>query len=88
MIKTIEGGITCPSVPEAVMIPVASVVSYLFLNIAGKEISPIAITVAPTIPVVAASNPPTKTTDTPKPPGILPNNCPIVMSNSSAILDL
>ena len=36
--------------------------------------SPIAITVAPTIPVVAANKPPTKTTETPKPPGILPNN--------------
>ncbi len=39
----------------------------------GREMSPIAITVAPTIPVVAANKPPTKTTETPKPPRILPN---------------
>ena len=40
----------------------------------GKEISPIAITVAPTIPVVAANSAPTKITEIPSPPGIGPNN--------------
>ena len=49
-------------------------VEYLFLNIAGREIKPIATTVAPTIPVVAASKAPTKTTDIPKPPLTGPNN--------------
>ena len=53
----------------------------------GREINPIAITVAPTIPVVAASNAPTKITEIPNPPGMGPNNCPIVTSRSSAILD-
>ena len=53
----------------------------------GKEISPIAITVAPTIPVVAASNAPTKITEIPSPPGIGPNSCPIVTKRSSAIFD-
>jgi hypothetical protein len=53
----------------------------------GREINPIAITVAPTIPVVAASNAPTKITEIPNPPGIGPNNCPIVTKRSSAILD-
>ena len=33
-----------------------------------------AITVAPTIPVVAASSAPTKITEIPNPPGIGPNN--------------
>ncbi len=46
-----------------------------------------AITVAPTIPVVAASNPPTRTTEIPSPPGALPKSFPIVISRSSAILE-
>ena len=53
----------------------------------GNDINPIAITVAPTIPVVAASNAPTKITDIPRPPGMGPNNCPIVTKRSSAIFD-
>ena len=53
----------------------------------GKEISPMAITVAPTIPVVAANKPPTKTTEIPSPPGILPNSWPIVFNKSSAIFE-
>ena len=54
--------------------PLAKDLSYLLLSIAGKEIKPIAITVAPTMPVVAASNAPTKTTEIPRPPGIGPNS--------------
>ena len=53
----------------------------------GSEISPIATTVAPTIPVVAASRAPTKTTAMPSPPGIGPNNWAMVTSRSSATLD-
>ena len=53
----------------------------------GKEINPIAITVAPTIPVVAASNAPTKITEIPRPPGIGPKSWPIVTKRSSAIFD-
>ena len=60
----------------------------MLLSIAGKEINPIAITVAPTIPVVAANNAPTKITDIPNPPGIGPKSCPIVTNKSSAIFDL
>jgi len=67
--------------------PLAKDLSYLLLSIAGKEIKPIAITVAPTMPVVAASNAPTKTTEIPRPPGIGPNSCPIVTNKSSAILE-
>ena len=74
MINTIEGGIICPSVPEAAIVPVARPCEYLFFNIAGNEINPIATTVAPTIPVVAASNAPTKTTDIPRPPLTLPKS--------------
>ena len=44
-------------------------------------------TVAPTIPVEAASMVATRTVDKPNPPRILPNSTPIVVSNSSAILD-
>ena len=54
---------------------------------AGSDISPIATTVAPTIPVVAARSAPTKMTETPKPPGIGPNSCAIRTSRSSAIFD-
>ena len=60
IIKTIDGGIICPSVPDEQTIPLARLLSYLLFNIVGNEIKPIAITVAPTIPVVAASNAPTK----------------------------
>ena len=59
----------------------------MFLIIAGNEIKPIATTVAPTIPVVAANNAPTKTTDIPSPPRTGPNNPAIVISKSSAIFE-
>ena len=80
-----DGGIICPSVPDAHTVPAARVCEYLCRNIAGSEISPIAMTVAPTMPVVAASNAPTKTTEIPSPPGIGPNNCAIVTNRSSAM---
>ena len=85
MMRTMEGGIICPSVPDAQTVPVARVWEYLCRSIAGREIKPIAITVAPTMPVVAASNAPTNTTEIPSPPGIGPNNCAIVTNRSSAI---
>ena len=50
--------------------------------------SPIAMTVAPTMPVVAASSAPTKTTEIPNPPGTGPNIRAIATSRSSAIRDL
>ena len=56
-------------------------------SIAGSEMSPIAMTVAPTMPVVAASSAPTKTTEIPSPPGIGPNIRAIATSRSSAIRD-
>ncbi len=46
-----------------------------------------ATTVAPTMPVVAASRAPTKTTEMPRPPGIGPNSCAMVTSRSSAIFE-
>jgi hypothetical protein len=46
-----------------------------------------ATTVAPTMPVVAASSAPTNTTDIPRPPGIGPNSWAMVTSRSSAILE-
>ena len=39
------------------------------------------------MPVVAANNAPTKITEIPNPPGIGPNNCPILINRSSAIFD-
>ena len=49
--------------------------------------SPIATTVAPTIPVVAANKAPTNTTETPKPPLTGPNKFAIVNNKSSAIFE-
>jgi hypothetical protein len=46
-----------------------------------------ATTVAPTMPVVAASSAPTNTTEMPRPPGTGPNNCAMVTSRSSAIFE-
>jgi hypothetical protein len=56
-------------------------------SIAGSEIRPMATTVAPTIPVVAASSPPTNTTDMPRPPRTGPNSWAMVTSRSSAMRD-
>ena len=39
------------------------------------------------MPVVAANNPPTNTTEIPKPPGIGPKSWAIVTNRSSAILE-
>ena len=49
---------------------------------------PMVTTVAPTTPVVAASNAPTITTETASPPRRRPNSRPIVSSRSSASPDL
>ena len=76
IIRTIDGGIICPNVPEAAMVPVARDGEYLLRNITGKEIRPIATTVAPTMPVVAANKAPTKTTEIPSPPGTGPKDLP------------
>ena len=84
---TIEGGMIWPSVPEAAIVPVARGASYLARIMTGKEIRPMAMTVAPTIPVVAAKRAPTKTTAIPSPPGTGPNNCAIVIKRSSATFE-
>ena len=44
-------------------------------------------TVAPTTPVEAANNVPTKTTEMAKPPGSVPKSCAIVVNSSSAMRD-
>ena len=77
----------CPKVPEAQMVPQANELEYRLRIIAGSEIRPMAMTVAPTMPVVAASRAPTNTTEMPRPPGIGPNNWAMVTSKSSAILE-
>ena len=51
----------------------------------GSEIKPIEITEAATTPVVAASNAPTNTTASAKPPRSGPNTWPTVSSRSSAM---
>ena len=61
--STTDGGIIWPSVPEDAITPVASFASYPLFNIVGRLIKPIVTTVAPTIPVDAASIPPTITTE-------------------------
>ena len=55
------------SVPEAEITPVANSGEYLFLALLVMIINPIVTTVAPTIPVDAAKNAPTTTTETAKP---------------------
>jgi len=86
-ISTVEGGMIWPSVPLAQITPVASFGSYPARTIAGSEISPIVTTVAPTMPVEAASNAPTRITEMPKPPRIRPKSRPIVVNSCSAIPD-
>ena len=85
--RTTDGGMICPRVPDDAITPVASFLSYPLLSIVGKLIRPIVTTVAPTIPVDAASIPPTIITEYARPPLILPNRIAIVSSNLSAIPD-
>ena len=72
--KAIDGGMICPRVPVAQIVPDAREGEYPCLSIVGKEISPIVTTVAPTIPVLAANSIPTITTDIPSPPLKFLNN--------------
>ena len=74
----------CPKVPDAAIVPVANDGEYLLRIIEGRDISPMATTVAPTMPVVAAKRAPTKTTEIPNPPGTGPNKPAIVINKSSA----
>ncbi len=50
----------------------------------GRLSNPMVTTVAPTMPVEAASNAPTIMTENPRPPRSRPNNNPMVPSNCSA----
>ena len=78
----------CPKVPDAAITPVESSGEYPFLSMVGRESKPIVTTVAPTMPVDAAKNAPTTTTETAKPPGKGPKTLAMVVSRSFAILDL
>ena len=51
----------------------------------GSEINPIAITLAATTPVVAASSAPTRTTAKARPPRMGPKSWPTVSKRSSAM---
>ena len=84
---TIDGGIIWPNVPEAAMTPVDSSGEYPLRSMVGSDSSPIVTTVAPTMPVDAAKNAPTTTTDTARPPGSGPKTRAIVVSRSLAILE-
>src|SRR3546814_6852783 len=86
--RTMEGGMICPRVPEAQIVPHAILGSYPALSIEGSDSSPMVTTVAPTMPVDAASSMPTMTTERPRPPRSLPNSKPIVSSSCSAILEI
>ena len=50
----------------------------------GSEITPMAITLAATVPVMAPRMAPTMMTAKPRPPGRLPNSWPVPSSRSSA----
>ena len=77
----------CPSVPVAQIVPVASDGLYPARSILGSDSRPMVTTVAPTIPVLAARNMPTTTTEMPRPPRRLPNTRAILFSSSSAMRD-
>ena len=85
--STIDGGMIWPSVPDVAITPVESSLEYPARSMVGREISPMVTTVAPTIPVEAASRAPTSTTDTARPPGMPPNRRPMEVSSSSAIFE-
>ena len=82
--STILGGIICPSVPEAAIVPVDNSGWYPRFSIVGRLSSPMVTTVAPTIPVDAPSSAPTTTTEIASPPLSRPNSSAIVSSSSSA----
>ena len=82
-----DGGMICPSVPAAAIEPQAREVSYLRRSMVGRDSRPMVTTVAPTMPVEAASSAPTTDTEMPRPPRRLPNSRPMVSSNSSATLE-
>ena len=79
-----DGGITWPSVPEAAMVPVARRTSYPCRSMVGSAISVMVITVAPTIPVEAASRVPTRITAKPSPPRTPASRRLAMLSRSSA----
>ena len=77
----------CPKVPVAEIKPVERSCGYPCFKNAGKEIKPIAITVAPTMPVLAASKAPTKITERPSPPLKPEKKSDILSRSSSATFD-
>ena len=81
------GGIICPRVPDAEMTPNVKSSLYPLRNMTGIEMSPIAVTDAPTTPVAAASRAPTPITPNASPPLKRPNKMPMVSNRSSANLD-
>ena len=85
MTRIIDGGIIWPSVPDAQIVPVEISTEYPRRSIVGNDSSPIVTTVAPTIPVLAASNIPTSVTAIPSPPRSDPKSALSVSSKSSAI---
>ena len=74
----------CPSVPEAAITPVATVGGYPCRSIGGRLMRPMVMTVAPTIPVEAASSAPTMTTETAIPPRTDPKRLAMLLSIRSA----
>ena len=77
----------CPKVPVAEIRPVEISCGYPCFKNAGKEINPIAITVAPTMPVLAARSAPTKMTEMPSPPLKPEKKSDILSKSSSATFD-
>ena len=85
--RAIDGGMIWPRVPDAQIVPHASLWSYPARSIVGRLRRPMVTTVAPTIPVDAASSIPTKVTEMPRPPCRGPKHCPIVLNSSSATFE-
>ena len=74
-----------PRVPEATITPEANDLLYPDCSIAGREISPMVVTVAAVTPVVAAIRLPTSTTASASPPRSWPSSCPMACSRRSAM---
>ena len=77
----------CPRVPVAQIVPAERLGSYCLESIMGSEIKPIAITVAPTIPVLAAIRAPTNITAIARLPLKPPITSDILLSKSWARFD-
>src|SRR4030095_17009241 len=75
-IRTSDGGMSWVMVPDAAMTPMVGGVEYPYLSMGDIDMTPMAMTDAATVPVIAPRMAPTKITAYDKPPRTGPNSCP------------